>query len=177
MSDRIVESDLAEVPEIPELVETVLIAALNEARAKLEAGEDVIPFTALAVKDTLFIETHPGADSDECFASARHTVSNASGAGAYALCYDGYVDTDGGQLDALIAEGGRPGEPEGYAVGYVYEMPEGDGFPQVTTDAVYIGPAPNFMALATPAGYYAGGESDDGDAADDATEKAGASEG
>ena len=59
MADRVVESSDKEVPEIPDLLERVLVYVLSEARSKLEAGEEVAPFTALAIKDKLFIETHP----------------------------------------------------------------------------------------------------------------------
>ena len=152
MADRDVDQTTIEVPQIDETLEAVLIAALNEAKKRLEAGEEVVPFTALAVGETLFIETHPGDDVDECFAAAEHTVANASGAAAYAFCYDGYVETDDGDKDVLIAEGGIPGEAEGFAVGYLYEMPETeDEAPVVDSDPVYIGTAPNFMALTAPA--------------------------
>ena len=49
---------------------------------------------------------------------------HARGAAAYALCYDGYIEIDDGVKDALIAEGGVPGEDTGYAVSYLYEMDE-----------------------------------------------------
>ena len=109
MPDRTVEEEINEVPEIDETLESVLVYALEEAREKMSSGGDVVPFTALVVKENLFIETHPGESAEACFAAARHTVEGARGAGAYAFCYDGYVDTDAGQQDALIAEGGIPG--------------------------------------------------------------------
>lgn len=148
--DRVVEDEVNEVPEIPEVLQHVLLAALNEAKGKLEAGEDVVPFTALAIKDSLFIETHPGNETEECLAYARHTVQNATGADCYALCYDGYIDTDAGMVDAIIAEGGVPGGLEGYAIGYLYEVAEdgdSEGLPRITSDPFYVGPAPNFMML------------------------------
>ena len=152
MADRIVEDSVTEVPEIPETLEKVLLFALDEAKEKMESGEEVVPFTVLIVKDNLFIETHPGDSADECFALAAHTVEGARGADAYAFCYDGYVDTDAGTKDALIAEGGIPGEDEGVAICYLYEA-EGDE-PVFESEPAYVGPAPNFMAdLKDPLDY------------------------
>lgn len=143
MPDRTVEEKINEVPEIDETLESVLVYALEEAREKMSSGGDVVPFTALVVKENLFIETHPGESAEACFAAARHTVEGARGAGAYAFCYDGYVDTDAGQQDALIAEGGIPGEPDGVAVALLYKI-EGDTL-TFEDDPAYVGPAPNFM--------------------------------
>jgi hypothetical protein len=66
-------------------------------------------------------------------------VEGARGATAYAFCYDGYLDTEEGMKDCIIAEGGLPGASEAYAFGYIYDE---DG---INKDIVYIGPAPNFM--------------------------------
>lgn len=147
MADRDVDQPVDQVPELDETLESVLLAALNDAKDKLVSGGEVVPFTALAVGETLFIETHPGDDVDFCFREAERTVAHAAGASAYAFCYDGYVETDEGERDVLIAEGGVPGKPEGYAVGYLYTMPEEEEI-AVEDELVYIGPAPNFMALA-----------------------------
>lgn len=144
MADRTVEEEINEVPEIDETLESVLVYTLEEAREKMAEGGDVIPFTALVVKENLFIETHPGDSAEACFAAARHTVENARGAGAYAFCYDGYVDTDAGQQDAIIAEGGLPGEEDGVAVALLYTI-EGDVL-KFEDEPAYVGPAPNFMA-------------------------------
>ena len=142
MVDRVVdpENDIP-VEDVDDVLKAVIVAVLDEAADKMEAGKDVIPFTGLAVKENLFIETHPGDDAEECFLAARKEVQGARGATAYAFCYDGYVDTDEGQKDALIAEGGLPGEEQGYAFGYLYDE---DG---IEREVVYIGPAPKTSSL------------------------------
>ena len=154
MADRIVEETPEEVPEIPELVERVLVFAIDEGKEKLEAGEELVPFTTLVVKENLFIESHPGDTPEDCFAAARHTVEGARGAGAYAFCYDGYVEIDDGTHDAIIAEGGLPGVDEGFAIGYLYSAGD-DGKPVFESDPVYIGEAPNYMAGLNEADFYA----------------------
>ena len=171
MADRVVESSDVQVPEIPEILEKVLLFSLEEAKEKMLQGEDVIPYTALVVKDNLFIENHPGETAEECFNFARHTVQNARGADAYALCYDGYVEIDDGTKDALIAEGGVPGEDEGYAVGFLYEADE-DGALVFEEEPAYIGEAPNFMVALKSADAYDDDEIDEKylDDEDDAVE-------
>ena len=54
------------------------------------------------------------------------------------------METDAGTRDCIIAEGGLPGEDEGYAVGLLYRtIGEVKMF---EAEPCYIGPAPNFMA-------------------------------
>lgn len=140
MTDRVVDPEhTTPIEDIDDVLKAVISAVLNEAADKLEAGDEVVPFTGLAVKENLFIETHPGDDVEACFLSARREVQGARGATAYAFCYDGYIETDDGVRDVLIAEGGLPGKEEGYAFGYLYDE-QG-----VEREIIYIGPAPNFM--------------------------------
>ncbi|WP_165042831.1 hypothetical protein [Adlercreutzia sp. ZJ138] len=155
MADRDLDNWTSEVPELPETLENVLLFALDEAKEKMAQGADIIPFTCLVVKDSLFIENHPGETSEDCFEHARHTVQNARGAVAYALCYDGYVETDAGEVDALIAEGGIPGADEGHAVGYLYTVSGDEGNVTFEDEAAYIGEAPNFMVALKDADEYA----------------------
>ncbi len=161
MADRIVENESAEVPEIPEILEKVLLFALDEAKQKMKQGADVIPFTALVVKDNLFIESHPGDNPEECFNYAKHTVKGARGAEAYALCYDGFIDTDDGMMDALIAEGGVPGEDVGYAICFLYDMDETSGEAEFEDEPAYVGEAPNFMCDLKDAAEYSDEEIDE----------------
>ena len=144
MAQRDEQHPITEAPEMNEDLQSMILYALKEARHKLENGEVVIPFTALAAGDTLFMDSHPGEDVDECFNSARAHVQHATGALGYAFCYDGYVDTDAGMRDVLIAEGGVPGESSGYAFGYLYTTGAG-GTVHVDDKVVYLGEAPNFM--------------------------------
>lgn len=154
MADRIVESESAEVPEIPESLEKVLLFALDEGKAKMAHVDDmVVPFTCLVVKENMFIESHPGDNAEECFNYAKHTVRGARGAEAYAFCYDGYVDTDDGMMDALIAEGGVPGVEEGFAVCYLYEV-DAEGKVTYEDEPAYVGQAPNFMSALKDADEY-----------------------
>lgn len=153
MADRTIENASTEVPEIPDELERVLVFALDEAKEKIEGGEDIIPFTALVVKDNLFIESHPGDSAEECFEAAEKNVRGARGADCYAFCYDGYIETDDGVKDALIAEGGVPGADEGYAIAYLYEVSDEGAF-TFESEAAYIGEAPNFMGnLKEPVDY------------------------
>lgn len=153
MSERIVESSVDEVPEIPDVLEKVLLFSMDRAKGKMEAGEELVPFTSLAVKETLFMESHPADDEEACFNLARHTVEHARGAQAYSFCYDGYVDLDTGVRDALIAEGGVPGADEGFAIGQLYTVGD-DGSIAFESEPVYIGQAPNFMIALRNADEY-----------------------
>lgn len=171
MADREVESSDVEVPEIPEILEKVLLFSLDEAKEKMTQGSDVVPFTALVVKENLFIENHPADSAEECFNLARHTVEHARGAAAYALCYDGYIEIDDGVKDALIAEGGVPGAEEGYAIAYLYEVDD-EGTYTFESEAAYIGEAPNFMAALKEPVAYADDEIDERYRGEDDAEEA-----
>lgn len=144
MAEREVDPNITEVPELDETLVKVLQYVVQEGRERYDKDGDFAPFTAVAVKDTLIIETMEGEEPDELYKMARHTVQNISGADAYAFCYDGYLNTDAGEKDAIIAEGGVPGEHEGAAVGLVYEEKE-EGGREYFTPIAYIGVAPNFM--------------------------------
>lgn len=170
MADRIVEDYTSEVPDMPNALQTVLAESIKIGREKLEGGEALEPFTMIAVGDKLFTEPTEGASPDRCYANARHNVRGVRGASAYALCYDGYLDTSEGVKDAIIAEGGVPGAEKGFAIACLYESVEsgaasggasdearGEGASgsvayKFNDDPSYIGPAPNFMADLTAPG-------------------------
>ncbi|NTU88501.1 MAG: hypothetical protein HGA54_01125 [Actinobacteria bacterium] len=113
------------VVEMSEVLEKVAYFALDEARQKLEQGGDLVPFTVLADGDNMFIETHPGDTTGECFSSARKVVDAArKEIACYVFCYDGYVDTDDGEQDAIIIECAEKDSDIGHALCLVYTIDE-----------------------------------------------------
>ncbi|MDO4400773.1 MAG: hypothetical protein Q4D27_07495 [Coriobacteriia bacterium] len=148
MPERKIDPNVTEVPEMPQVLSSLLAYVVEEGQKKFDEDGDLAPFTAVAVADTLFFEPVEGETPDEMYAFAKHTVEHVRGADAYALCYDGYLDTDKGKRDAIIAEGGVPGAIQGEAVGLVYDVKE-DGVREYHRPIAYIGKAPNFMIFLT----------------------------
>ena len=132
--------------EIPLVLENVLRYCLKDAQERMEKGEQIIPFSALAVGETLFMEEHPGDDVKECFDGAKRTVENAKGAAAYGFCYDGFIEVgeQASKVDCLIAEGGCPGEPYGHAIGTTYQV-KSDGTIEFADEPIYVGNSMNYM--------------------------------
>lgn len=136
--------------EMDPTLESVLRYCLDEAKKRLEDGEPVVPFSALAVGETLFMEQHGADDPAESFAAARKTVAGAKGAAAYGFCYDGYIDAetmDGKptRKDCIIAEGGTPGAEYGHAIGLIYNIDD-EGAIKFNKDPIYVSKALNYMA-------------------------------
>ncbi len=144
MADRVTETNLTEVPEIPDVLESALLFLLKESREMLEQGKDIPPRTALVLNDTLVEEAADADTVDGCYAKAQHTVQNAAGARAYGFVYDGYIEIDDKTVDAIIAEGGVPGMDQGVALGIVYSVAD-DGAITFEDEPTYVGAAPNFM--------------------------------
>ena len=135
--------------EIEPVLESVLLYCLKDARERMEKGEAITPFSALAVGETLFMEEHPGNEPSESFSAARRTVSAARGAKAYGFCYDGFVEAegiDGGleQRDCIIVEGGTPGAEYGHAIGQIYHVDE-EGNVKFNKEPIYVSRALNYM--------------------------------
>ena len=130
---------------IPGVLESVLRYCLKDAKERMEKGEQVLPFSALAVKDKLFMEEHDGETVADCFNSARKTVQNAKGADAYGFCYDGYLDLEGDQkADCIIAEGGIPGAEYGHAIGLPYTVDAAGNY-EFQEEPIYVSKALNYM--------------------------------
>ena len=151
--------------EIPLVLENVLRYCLKDAQERMEKGEEIVPFSALAVKETLFMEEHPGDDAKECFDSAKRTVENARGASAYGFCYDGFIEVgdNAAKSDCL-------GEPYGHAIGVPYTV-KSDGHVEFADEPIYVGNAMNYM-LSLSALY----EDDEQEAVEDAKPEEEASE-
>lgn len=147
MADRVVESGQNTAPDMPELLQKLLQYLVREARKKMEEEKGYSPFVGVAVGESLVLEEISGEEPADIYRMAKHTVEGTRGAQGYGFCYDGYIDTDEGQKDAIIAEGGMAGVPEGYAIALLYNVDEKNETFEFVPPISYIGPAPNFMAL------------------------------
>lgn len=141
------------------VLESVLRYCLKDAKERMEKGEMVVPFTALAVGDTLFMEEHAADDPSESFSSARKTVAGARGAQAYGFCYDGYIEVDTAlendvKKDCIIAEGGTPGADYGHAIGLPYRV-DSEGNVKFNDEPIYVSKSLNYMVYLTPDGEEA----------------------
>ena len=76
---------------------------------------------------------------------------NVAGARMYAFCYDGYIDTDEGDKDAIIAEGGMAGDEQAVVVGMMYDADENGAVAGFSDEIVYIAESENFLADVAPA--------------------------
>lgn len=167
-----------DAPELPEKLEAILVFAINEARNTLMEEGGFTPFVCTLVsEDKVLIETQSGENEDEVYASAQNAVEAVKNAKAYAFCYDGYVDVeDGEQRDAIIAEGGLPGDAAGCAVCCLYTV-DGDTI-SVEDEIVFIGDAPNFMEnIEIVEGYESDAEAAEEAAEDEAADAENAGEG
>ena len=125
--------------EMDETLEQVVFYCLEEAKNKLSAGEDCVPFTVVvdSAREQMFVESHPGEDVMTCRASAHSTVRTSSAFSThYAFCYDGFLMTDDGQVDAIIVEAATRDMDAAYVIGLSYE--EKPGGPEFSDTPAYI---------------------------------------
>lgn len=115
-----------EMLEMDEILEKILFYSLDQAQAKLEAGEELTPFTVIVDGDQMFEETFPGDDVMTCRHAAESAVKSASAfASHYVFCYDGFIMTDQGQLDAIMAECATSDMDKAFVIARLYKD-EGD---------------------------------------------------
>lgn len=128
------ESYSASAAELDEAnaIDKIVFFALEEAMEKLEQVGEVEPFTVVLHGDNLHVESHPGEDVVECFNAATTAVRLLEHVmDAYVFVYDGYISTDDGTRDALIAERGTPGSDYADAFAILYTVDE-DGEGELT---------------------------------------------
>lgn len=112
--------------EMDDILERITFYCLDQAQAKLEAGEECTPFTVVVDGDQMFEETFPGDDVMSCRHSAQLNVESSSTFSThYAFCYDGFLMTDQGQLDAIIVECATNEMDKAYVIARLYEDKDG----------------------------------------------------
>lgn len=153
MIDRVVDVNITEFPEISEELRYNLQVALSEGmRVLTEAKNDesFAPFTAIVVGDEILFNPYSADDAEDAFAEAIATVKNTENAKSYAFCYDGFIETEEGTKDAVIAEGGLANVEEGHAIAQLYtksgDADSGTVDYEFMNKCGYLGAAPNFFA-------------------------------
>lgn len=118
MSEELQEETL----EVDDVLEKIIFYCIDEAKAKIDVGEDCTPFTVVVDGEQMFVESHPGDDVEACRNSALHTVKSSSTfASHYAFCYDGFLMTDNGQYDAVIVECAEANMEQAHVIALLYQ--------------------------------------------------------
>jgi hypothetical protein len=106
-----------------QILERVILYALEQGTEKLEQSGDFDPFTILIEGEELFIEEHPGESEEQSYASARRTVYQMERlCNAYVFCYDGYVTLEDGTSDALVVEYANKGDEQAQIIVRMYHL-------------------------------------------------------
>lgn len=136
-----------ETLEMDDILERITFYSLDEAQKKLEAGDECAPFTVIVDGDQMFEETFPGDDVMTCRHAAESNVKSSSAFSShYAFCYDGFLMTDDGQLDAIIVECATNDMEKAYVIARLYRQ-EGDKL-VFEQQPAYVDDAETFYDLA-----------------------------
>ena len=99
--------------------------AFEEAKQRLTSmHQSFDPFTVTVVDEGLEVNDHPAATPTSVRESVKMLLAQDMPEG-YALCYDGYVETDDGQQDAVIVEVADRGASDAFILALLYGMEEG----------------------------------------------------
>ena len=129
MADDIFETDEQETLEMDEVLEKVISYCAEEAKEKLAQVGSFEPFTVIVEGENMHIESHPGDDPEVIRERAREAVATASSfASHYCFCFDGFIDTDEGEMDAIVIEAAEREQEEAFAIVNLYRVgDEGEG--------------------------------------------------
>lgn len=133
---------------ISDMLEQILLFAVQEAKERLAEEGECAPFAATLVRDLMYFDSIVGETPDEMYDKAEELISGLDGITGYAFCYDGWMDDE--QTDAIIAEGGLPGDEVGVAIGCPYTVDE-DGNYTFDEEVLFLGDAPNYAINLEPA--------------------------
>lgn len=134
--------------EMDEILERITFYCLEQAQTKLEAGDECTPFTVVVEGDQMFEENFPAEDVVTCRKNAESTVKSSSSFSThYAFCYDGFLMTDNGQVDAIIVECATRDMEQAYVIARLYH--EENGALVFEETPAYVDDVETFYDLAT----------------------------
>ncbi len=148
--------------EMDEVLEKIVFYSLDEAKGKLEEDGECAPFTVVVSGEQMFVENYPDEGVEMCRANAEANVKTASTfASHYAFCYDGFLETNQGALDAIIVEAADCDMEQAYVIGLLYTQDE-DGARTFKEQPAFIDYTPTFFdAEAVAHAHGADGEEED----------------
>lgn len=142
------EEALEEDVEISDMLEQILLFAIQEAKDRLAEDGEFSPFAATLVRDVMYFDSIVGETPDEMYEKAEELISGLDGITGYAFCYDGWMDDE--QTDAIIVEGGLPGEQAGVAIGNPYTVDDAGAY-DFADEVLFLGESPNYAENLNPA--------------------------
>ena len=133
-----------ETVEITDRLAGIAQFAFDEAIEQLDSGEELDLFVVIIKGEDLYVESFAEGEVDEVYNYARAELARESAEiDAYALCYDGYLETDEGEVDAIIVEAAEKGDDEGHALGLVYRVD--DAAIEFEEAPVYLDTVPSIL--------------------------------
>lgn len=82
--------------------------AVHEGLKPLQAGRPLIPFTLRVTKEGVVKQWYREGTMAEALGRAQHTLSSMrQGTTHYVLAYDGVIEVDGEDVDAIMLEAGE----------------------------------------------------------------------
>ena len=130
-----------------ENVRYAMETAFEEAKSRLSSGQGYLnPFTVTAVDDGYEFNDHEG-DTPEAVRESVRMLLAADLPEGYAFCYDGFVETDDGTLDAIIVETAGRGADFADALALLYTVD--GGVYTFEADYYYAGPVTQLYPAGT----------------------------
>ncbi len=112
--------------QISENVRKAMDYAFDEAQQRLVSmNQSFDPFTVTVVDEGLEVNDHPAETPGAVRESVKMLLAQDMPEG-YALCYDGWVDTDDGRIDAVIVEVADRGASDAFTLALLYTVVDGD---------------------------------------------------
>ena len=110
--------------DLPQDVLDAVDYSFREAQEYLTSGAGLAPFTVTLVDDGMEVADHSADTADDVYRSVRALLTQDMPSG-YTLCYDGYVETDDGQMDAIVVEAAARGDAMAYTLAMLYTVDDG----------------------------------------------------
>lgn len=99
--------------------------AFQEAQSYLTSGMGLAPFTVSAIDEGLEVDDQSAETPDDVYESVKMLLA-ANMPEGYALAYDGYVDTEDGDRDAIVVEVADRGSVSAYVLAMPYVLDGGE---------------------------------------------------